>query len=215
MTQPTTRKPFTVAAMRHGGTHLITPVVRRLTDRPVYSPKGQASLNCIPSDIVIIFPRDPRNRVVSNLRYKMGDAAKGLDAPGRDAALAEFLGSRKTPDALRPIEFMTRWADKWRALTVGGAVRAALTVRFEELAGDNSLAEVTRIAEFLARAGAKLVATPSEAKAYALGRSGTFTGSHSNYIEWFGPQSTRYWRSNFGPQCTHRMGYQIDEVIGV
>lgn len=215
MTQPTTRKPFTVAAMRHGGTHLITPIVRKFTDRPVYSPKGVASLNCIPSDVVIVFTRDPRNRVVSNLRYKLGDQAKGLNADQRDEALATFLASRKHDGALTVIDFMARWAQKWRRPNIGPSVRFATLVRFEELAGENSLAETTRIGKFLADSGAKLVAAASEARAYALGKSGTWTGSHSNYAEWFGPRARDYWRSNFGPDCTRAMGYQIDERLGI
>lgn len=215
MTQPTTRKPFTVAAMRHGGTHLITPIVRKFTDRPVYSPKGLASLNCIPSDIVIVFVRDPRNRVVSNLRYKLGDRAKALDQAGRDQALLAFLASRKGEESFTVIDFMIRWAQKWVRDDLGRAVRRSTRVRFEELAGENSLAEVARIGKFLQDAGAELVASPSEAKAYALGKSGTWTGSHSNWREWFGPSSIKHWRANFGPNCTQMMGYTTDPETGV
>lgn len=211
MTQPTTKKPFTVAAMRHGGTHLITPIVRKFTNRPVYSPKGIASLNCIPSDIVIVFTRDPRNRVVSNLRYKLGEAAKSLDTAGRDAALAEFLASRKGEESFTVIDFMQRWAQKWRKPNLGSSVRWAMSVRFEDLAGENSLAEVARVGDFLARAGAKLLVTPTQARDYALGKSGTWTGAHSNYREWFGPKSIDYWRRNFGTHCTVAMGYSVDQ----
>lgn len=215
MTQPITKKPYTVAAMRHGGTHLITPIVRKFTDRPVYSPKGAASLNCIPSDVVIVFLRDPRNRAVSNLRYKLGPPSKDMTREERDAALWTFLQSRKGDAAMTIIDFMQRWAQKWRAPRLGVNVKHATVVRFEDLAGANSLAEITRIGQFLAQAGAKLVSSATEARDYALGKSGTWTGSHSNYREWFGPRATDYWRRNFGPDCTRAMGYQLDEVLGI
>lgn len=208
--------------MRHGGTHLITPIVRRFTDRPVYSPKGIASLNCIPSEIVIVFTRDPRNRAISNLRYKLGrEAVPGLNASDRDTLLAAFLASRKNDGALTVIDFMHRWAkrwrsgDQWRSGDHAYTGRASTLVRFEDLVGENSLAWTATIGQFLERAGAKLVATPNEARAYALGKSGTWTGSHSNYADWFGPKSCDFWRRNFGLQCTIEMGYTIDGELGI
>lgn len=218
MTQPSTKKPFTVAAMRHGGTHLITPVIRRLTNKPVYSPKGVASITCIPSEIVIIFSRDPRNRAVSNVRYKLGrEAVEKLTAEERDEHLAAYLQTRKGEGGLTPIDFMLKWAGYWlndRAPWDRSA-REVFRCTFEELAGPLALSVVGNIAAFLEQAGVKLVATPEEAKAYTLGMSGTFTGRHSNYAEWFGPKSLAYWRSNFGPELTRRMGYQVREDLGI
>lgn len=208
-----TKKPFTVAAMRHGGTHLINPVVRRLTNKPVYSPKGASSLVCTPSSIVIVFPRDPRNRAVSNVRYKLGrEAVDRLDEAGRDEALFHYLSTRKSGDALLPIEFMTRWAQRWCHGKFGNAGTHWMLCRFEELAGPNALLECTKIATFLKEVGADLVCTPDVARAYALGTSGTFTGRHSNYREWFGPKSIAFWNRNFGPSCTMEMGYNLDQV---
>lgn len=217
MTHPSrTQKPYTVAAMRHGGTHLITPVVRRLTSRPVYSPKGSSSLTCIPSDIVVVFPRDPRNRAISNVRYKLGrDAVDRLDAAGRDDALAHYLTTRKTAADLQPIEFMTQWAQRWVDGRFAGKRTRWMLVRFEELAGPNALVECTKVATFLAECGAKLVASAEDARSYALGKSGTFTGRHSNYREWFGPKATHHWHRNFGPACTQIMGYQVDPVSAI
>ncbi len=211
-----TLKPFTVAAMRHGGTHLITPVVRRLTNKPVYSPKGRSSLTCIPSKVVIVFPRDPRNRAISNVRYKLGrEAVDLLDAAGRDEALAHYLQHRKAPGELLPIEFMTQWAMLWVGGKFAGERTKWMLCRFEELAGPNALVECTKIATFLTECGATLVATAEEARVYACGMSGTYTGRHSNYREWFGPKSTHFWHRNFGPACTRIMGYQNDPETAI
>ncbi len=215
MTVPTTKKPITVAALRHGGTHLITPIIRRLTGRAVYSPKGDSALHCIPSPVVVVFYRDPRNRVISNLRYKMtGNLCLAWNRQTRDENLFEFLSKRKKPGSLTSIEYMIQWEQFWRCDNV--IRHGYMHTRFETLVDEAaSLGEVTRIASLLTAAGFDLEATPSEALAYSIGQSGTYTGSHSNYREWFGPKSAAYWRREFGHELTKRMGYKVDEELGI
>ena len=214
MTVPTTKKPITVAALRHGGTHLITPIIRRLTGKTVYSPKGDAALHCIPSPIVVVFLRDPCNRVVLNLRYKMEGLWVAWDKSHRDAHLFDFLSKRKKPGALTPIEYMIQWEQRWRSDT--DRESKFIHTRFETLVDEAaSLGEVTRIASLLTAAGLDLEATPSEARAYSIGQSGTYTGSHSQFRDWFGPKSAAYWRREFGHELTKRMGYKVDEELGI
>ncbi len=213
MTAPTTKKPITVAALRHGGTHLITPIIRKLTGKTVYSPKGEAALHCIASPIVVVFYRDPRNRVISNLRYKMGDVTIGMAPAARDQALADFLLKRKQPGSLLPIEYMIQWDQRWSKEPTG---RQQMHSRFETIvAPEATLGEIRRIASLLTAAGLELEATPEEAQTYALGTSGTFTGRHSNYREWFGPLACAAWKREFGPALTKRMGYAIDQELGI
>lgn len=194
-----TRKPYTVAAMRHGGTHLITPIVRTLTGRTVYSPKGLQSLNCIPSQVVIVFRRDPRNRLVSNFRYKNPGALERLTPTERDAQLAAFMVARSVKKPISPLEFMKRWALCWYHYP------GAFDLSFEDLVGPEGLQHVRWLAEFLE---VKRTGAPLEAYEYSLGKSGTWTGRHSRWEEWFGPLSREAWGKFHGDELVRYLGYR-------
>lgn len=198
-----TRKPYTVAAMRHGGTHLITPIVRSLTGRTVYSPKGLQSLNCIPSPVVIVFRRDPRNRLVSNFRYKNPGALERLNPTERDVQLAAFMVARSVKKPISPLEFMKRWALCWHQYP------GAYCLSFENLIGPVGLLHVERLRDWLAAQGTETFkATPIEAYEYSLGKSGTWTGRHSRWEEWFGPLSREAWGKFHGDELVRYLGYR-------
>lgn len=188
---PTTRKPYTVIALRHGGTHLINPTVRFLTGKTVYSPKGENALTCVPGPIVIVFLRDPRNWLVSSYKWKHGRNA----AEKNDAALAEFMTARRK--GMSPIAFVKAWAARWVCWP------GALTVRFEDLLPPKGESETARIAAFL-----NAPRDPVEVHGEVYGKSGTYTGQPSDWREWFGKRTAKAWETNGGAELLARMGYE-------
>ncbi len=186
---PTSTKPTTLIALRHGGTHLIQPIIRHLTDKPVYVPKGRDALVCVPSPKLVIFLRDPRNRMVSMFRYKRPKAI----AAESDEALAQLLDSTK--HGVNPIEFLIQWAGQWAAHPTG------LIVRFEQLM-EARLSQTERIKEYLDAPGDAQAAVD-----YTFGKSGTWTGRHSRWEEWFGPLSREVWQKRGGHLIVGLMGY--------
>lgn len=187
-----TTKPTTLIALRHGGTHLIQPLIRHLTDAAVAAPKGRMTLGHIPAPKVVVFTRDPRNRIVSHFRYKY-HKAKG-DPGSFDEELAAFI--RRVKDGQTNIEFMTAWAKRW----VG--YPGSLLMRFETVMADQ-LAETERLKEYLGAPGDAAAACE-----YTFGKSGTWTGRHSNWREWFGPRATEAWEADGGRKCLKAMGYK-------
>lgn len=185
---PTTRKPYTVMALRHGGTHLIIPTVRYLTGGTVYSPKGEDALTCIPGKVVIVFLRDPRNWLVSFFKWKGGDL-------GDDGGLARFMRSRRKDDS--PLNFVRRWADRWVEWP------GALVSRFEKLLPPDGVLETVRIARFLGS-----TKDPDAVYASVFGKSGTFTGQPSDWRKWFGPESQRVFENGGGGELVRQMGYE-------
>ena len=202
MKTPETKKPFTVAAMRHSGTHLITPIVRFLTGKTVYSPKGDSSLICIPSPVVIVFVRDPRNWLIAAYRYKHPrtpwpsqefDEAAHREGRALDKKLAAFIPPY--------VEFARKWAARWMGWP------GSLGVRFEHLTGDadRAIAEIRRIQTFLGEPAAAASAEDVYARVYK--QSGTFSGRHSRYQEWFGPETMAVWKRHGGDRIAEMMGY--------
>lgn len=186
---PSTRKPYTVIALRHGGTHLIIPVVRYLTGKTVYSPKGADTLTCVPSDKVIVFLRDPRNWLVSAYKWKHGSTPS-------DEGLSRFMVAKKKGET--PLGFVRKWAERW----VGWP--GALTVRYEDMTpGPRGIQQVARVASFL-----DAPRMPAEVYAEVYGMSGTFTGQPSRWQDWFGPRSMKAWEAGGGPEVLARMGYE-------
>lgn len=192
----TTAKPYTLACLRHSGTHLIQPIMRRLTDRAIYAPKGNDAIVCTPSKKVVVFLRDPRNTIISHARYK-----SGISDPGKmDRRIAKLI-TRRRAGSETPIEHMTKWANRWTTW------RGALVVRFEDLVDPaRTLAEIERVRAYLDNLG-----DAEDARAYAMGTSVTYTGRHSKWREWFGPEATKAWHSQGGPALVRAMGYQNDD----
>lgn len=185
---PTTKKPYTVIALRHGGTHLINPTVRYLTGGTVYCPKGEDALTCIPGRVVIVFLRDPRNWLISFYKWKGGQF-------GDDKALARFMLARRKDDS--PLNYVVRWAERW----VGWP--GAFVSHFERLMPPDGARETARIAQFLGS-----TKDPDAIYASVFGKSGTFTGKPSDWRQWFGPESHRAFENGGGPALLKRMGYE-------
>lgn len=192
--QPSSTKPYTVIVMRHGGSHLILPLVRAIARQPLYRPKGNEALICKPSGPTIIFIRNPRNRLVSFFRWKRGFPETLAE---RDAALAWFmtLVTGRHSKKLNPLQFMLAWANRWMR-------EDGLLVRFEDMIGPHGEAEAVRIQKFLGTEGdAALVHK-------AIVGATTFTGRHSDWREWFGPQSLARYRANGGEDLDKLMRYE-------
>ncbi len=184
-------------ALRHGGTHLIQPIMQALTGAPCKAPKGDKSLTLEPAAKVVLFLRDPRNRMISNWRYKAGHHhVADMGAEEIDERLAKFLVRPK--HGVEPIHHMNQWARRWLAWP------GVHLVRFEAMADrDAGIAEVERLAAYLDAPG-----EPAAAYDATFGKSVTWTGRHSAWPDWFGPLSTTAWREGGGAPLVDLMGYQ-------
>lgn len=185
----TTNKPYTLICLRHSGTHLIQPIMRRLTGSTVYAPKGSDAINCTPSAKCVVFLRDPRNTIISHTRYKASDLQPGK----ADKRIAKLITKRKS-GIEGPIEHMTAWARRW------ARSEGTLIVRFEDLVSDK-VGQVTRVRDYLGGGDV------DDAIEYTFGKSGTWTGRHSQWREWFGPLALDAWNANGGPRLLKAMGY--------
>ena len=184
----TTEKPLTLIALRHSGTHLIQPIMRRLSNKTVYAPKGNDAVQCTPSEKVVIFLRDPRDTIVSQARYKNAGLVEGK----ADRRIVRLL---KRGDET-PVAHMTKWASRW-------ATGAGLIVRFEELTDPATRREqVERIRDYIGGGDV------DDAIAYAFGKSVTWTGKHSKWRDWFGPEATKMWKKQNGAHLVALMGYK-------
>lgn len=185
----------TVALLRHGGSHLIRPIIARLGLRIVEPGNFGASMDEARGP-VIVFLRDPRDRMVATWRWwrekprKAASMAQGGDSA--DAQIAWLLGAGGfLPEMLRWAHIWCRWP-------------GALTVRFEDMRADGC-AEVARIAGHLG--------LPADAErdvaifAEVYGRSRTYTGSHSDWRASFGPAATASWGAHGGAELLELMGY--------
>jgi hypothetical protein len=186
----------TIALMRHDGSHLIRPIVDQLGFTIVEpgkfgAPKAQAV------GPVVVWLRDPRNRMVSTLRWrfdkpKYADRLKRFDG-NHDLELVWLLGDQKF------MSEMVRWARTW--MRWDGALR----VKFEDFKSDGP-AQIARIAAHLGCA----VDPVRDERLYQeiWEHSRTYTGSHSVWQEWFGPQTKQFWREHGGDELVHLMGYR-------
>lgn len=191
MPEPSSKKPCTLIALRHSGTHMIQPIIRSLTGRPVSAPKGSDALRFQPGRVLIVFLRDPRNTLVAHFRYKSGVR----DAYGCDEEFSDFIRGSKR--GVGRVEHMTEWARRWKNWP------GACEVRFEQLVdAQTQRREVLRIKEHLCATG-----SVQQAIDYTFGKSVTFTGRHSRWSEWFGPMATEAWKQKGGAALLKAMGY--------
>lgn len=187
--KPSTTKPQTVMVLRHSGTHLILPIVKRLTGKPVYRPKGQDCLTCVPNGPVVVFVRNPRNWIVSSYRWKRGSDLS-------DARLANFMTRVKDGAEMNALQFAHAWAKRWMVHP------GAMQMRMEDLKDrEKGIAILESLRGFLKAGG-----NPAEVYDSVYG-GGTYTGRHSNWKEWFGPLSRATWRANRGREIEELMGY--------
>ena len=149
------KKPVTVAARRHGGTHLINPLCKQLSGLKCRSADKAREL-FIPDGPLVVFTRDPRNIFISRFRWDLRN--KGLStAPlpdfGYDDVLAERLARITQPNHRDPkefwyaqgMEYMLRYWGYWL-----GIYCQKLVTKFEVLANEETgPGEAARIGKYL------------------------------------------------------------------
>lgn len=199
----------TMVMMRHGGTHLIIPVIKAFTDLPTVEPGKLTYLEHEPKGPVVIFWRDPRNRIVSGYRWtckRGGSRYRAIKGETPDDEIAAYMQWRKTHRPWRPVRFDTGMTmmDKMLTFVRYWANReGALKASFERLAnGDSGPDEAKRIADYLGGEN------PGEAFKRIYRSGPTYTGKHSDWREWFGPKSLEAWEANGGPELLDLMGYK-------
>lgn len=186
----TSAKATTVIVQRHAGSHLILPLVKSLKPGGVFKTKGRQSLFAIPSGKLIVFRRNPRNRLVSMFRWKR----KWSDAASADAELAKYIVRPK--DGMTPVAFMHLWAERWIDDPT------ALHITFEDLASAESGPKTT--ARIAAHVGSE---RDPDAAFAAIFKGGTYTGTHSDWRVWFGPRTLEAYAAAGGTELDKRMGY--------
>jgi hypothetical protein len=181
----------TVALMRHGGSHLIRPIVAKL-GFDIVEPGNFGAPLAEAVGPVIVFLRDPRNRMSATLRWW---AARGKLHPSvTNAAMDEqmlFLLREKGF-----LEEMLRWASVWCNWSPPKTV-----VRFERM----NLASIRLIANRLGLS--RDVERDKRIFGEVYGKGRTYTGNHSNWKEYFGPLSMTYWNNSGGSELLKLMGY--------
>lgn len=179
--------------MRHGGSHLIRPIVAMMGFSIIEPGKDGA-----PSDHaegpVIVFLRDPRDRMVSTMRWwrnKPRKLAMMASCGDFDDAQIAWL--------LREGGFMAhmlQWSRIWCPWP------GAIVSRFEAMREDGSM-EIARIADHL---GVAASAPEIHASVFEKGR--TFTGRYSNWRESFGPRADAAWSDLGGAELLRIMHYE-------
>jgi hypothetical protein len=183
----------TVALLRHGGSHLIRPIVSRLGFEIIEPGNFGAPLDQAVGP-VIVFLRDPRDRMVSTLRWwrekpRKADMLGGES--GDDAQLRYLLEKRGF------LAEMLVWANVWCRWTK----TVPYKVKFETI----SPGVIGGIANHLGLPHNSDRDEKIFSDVYGHGR--TYTGRHSKWRESFGPMSIEYWNNNGGRNLLDMMGY--------
>jgi hypothetical protein len=179
--------------MRHGGSHLIRPIVANLGFDIIEPGNFGAPLDQAVGS-VIVFLRDPRDRMVSTLRWWRGKPRKAAslgDGNNDDAQIRHLL------ENMGFLAEMLVWANIWCNWTK----TVPYKVHFETV----SSRVVGGIASHL-----KLPQNPDRderifSDVYGHGR--TYTGNHSKWRGHFGPLSIEYWNNKGGRDLLEMMGY--------
>lgn len=183
----------TVALMRHGGSHLIRPIVANLGFDIIEPGNFGAPLDQAVGP-VIVFLRDPRDRIGATLRWWRGKPRKAavLSNGGEtnDEQLLYLLQQQGFLDE------MIRWAKIW-CHWEGSYVARFETMRYQVV---GSIARHLGLPRDVGR-DRRIFDL-----AYLKGR--TYTGEHTKWREYFGPLSMEYWDKNGGPDLLNMMGYK-------
>lgn len=186
-----TKKPHTtIFCFRHGGTHLIKPLVKKLVKLPTVDPdKLPNGTAHIPLGPVVIAFRDPRNIMVAAIKWDLRRRDLSIEPSfAHDEAIA-----RRIRDEMPR---MTGLAEHWKT-------QQGMLIRFEDLVGPIG-------PEYADELGVRLGAPPPagrEALAAVLGTGHTFTGRYSSFREWFGPAADEAWSKQGGDYLAALMGY--------
>ncbi len=186
----------TIALLRHGGSHLIRPIVADLGFQIIEPGNFGASIDRARGP-TIVFLRDPRDRMVATHRWWTGKPRKATSmAAGGDTADGQIAWLLTEGGFLQE---MLRWARIWCQWP------RALTVRFEDFRKNGPL-EVWRIGCHLGLDRTYPQDVELFNKVYGQGR--TYTGSHSDWRQTFGPLSNAAWAENGGPELLWLMSYE-------
>ena len=183
----------TVALLRHGGSHLIRPIVAKMGFEIIEPGNFGAPLDQA-IDPIIIFLRDPRNRMVATMRWWRGKPRKAAlltEAGDTDDAQLRYLLNEQGF-----LSEMLAWAKEWCRWRPG-----SLTVHFEHM--DSGV--VGYIAHHLGLEADEERDESIFGEVYGSGR--TYTGNHSKWKDSFGPLSISYWNHNGGNELLSMMGY--------
>jgi hypothetical protein len=181
----------TVALMRHGGSHLIRPIVDKFGFDIIEPGNFKAPLDQAIGP-VIVFLRDPRNRMGATLRWwaNRGKLRSSVSNAVADDQMTFLLRDKGF------LEEMLRWARVWCNWP-----SPKIIVRFESVNYDvmRSLSSHLGLSEDNERDRRILIEV--------YGNSRTFTGNHTNWRDYFGPNSLAYWNKNGGIELLKLMGY--------
>ena len=185
-------RPHTsIFCLRHGGTHLIKPLVKRLVKLPTVDlGKIPNPEKHVPLGPVVIGLRDPRNVIVAAVKWHLRRAGEPIEpGPQHDKALAHQMAQM--------MPYMVRYVS-------ASIHRPGVVTRFEALVAPDGPAEAERVARELGCAEGDGAA----ALAAVLGTGHTFTGSYSDHRQWFGPRANSAWINSGGVRLLNLMGYQ-------
>jgi hypothetical protein len=190
-------KRRTLIVRRHSGTHLIKPMLKYLVGG-IYSPKHNNDGDTVVVGKVVVVVRDPRNQIISAVRYKNRTPMK---AGAMDSIIADAM---KTPkwDGLDPMVVqLNKWAKTWLDC------QDHYKIRFEDLCDTEDLAMKTLEGAFDFW-GVKVdrdALVASYREHYKHGP--TYTGDHSKWRRYFGPRAKKMWKSLDGDLLAKRYGY--------
>lgn len=185
----------TVALMRHGGSHLIRPMVSELGFDIVEPGNFGAPLD-ISVGPVIVWLRDPRDRMVATMRWWRGKPRKCTILAEQGDSDDEHILCLLNDQGF--LDEMLRWAKIWCNWP------RALTLKFEDakLHGPFMVKSIAEHLELERNTARDLEVFNNS---YRKGR--TYTGRHSNWRDSFGPLSTRFWNKNGGVELLELMRY--------
>lgn len=185
----------TVALLRHGGSHLIRPIVSQLGFEIIEPGNFGAPLDEAHGP-VIVFLRDPRDRMVATHRWWLGKPRKAASmAQGGDTADAQ-IAWLLTEGGFLPE--MLRWARIWCQWP------GALKLGFEEIRKYRE----DMIGAIALHLGLETDIQRDKAlfdQVYGHGR--TYTGRHSDWRESFGPLARDAWERMGGAELLRLMQY--------
>ncbi len=192
-----------VLIFHHGGTHLTLRLIRKLTKGKVTDvvKLRQPPENKVSKGRFVISWRDPRNVIVSKIRYDRRRAGK-LMPRNRDKAVCNLLLhtriSKRWGDSVG-ISWMStlqRISRRWEKVD-------GFWMPFETIADPaRGEAMADELAEYLGGSDGAL----KWKRIYGTGKS--FTGEPSDWREWFGESACQLFRKQGGLKVLERLGYK-------
>jgi len=209
--------PVNVVCFRHGGTHLLFPLIRNLCGyhealndvlkintrrRFMYAnPSRGIRLEFRPpKGKIIICWRDPRNLIVSKIRHGRKKAKYRNKRIRKDAALQKSMSKDRavSPDDFGGghIQQMLRVARRWENVK-------ALRIPFEVITNPETGPEsADEIAGYLGVDGG----VENYRKIYGTGR--TFNKTKTDWREWCGKKTLAIFEDKGGRELVERLGYE-------